>query len=849
MMGVDVEAPVPRPARALPPTIGRYRVVGRLGKGAMAVVYRAYDDVMDRPVAIKVMMADLQDDPEMSARFYREAHAAGQLMHRNIITIFDMGDDDGRPFIVMELLEGQTLGEYVERSDGVILEDKIALITQVFEGLRPAHNKGIFHRDIKPGNLLVREDGSLKIVDFGIARLMTSSMTVSGLIVGTPDYMSPEQACGREVDQRSDIFSAGAVFYYMLTKRKPFAASDLPAVLAKVQNEQPLPIRDSEAPPALAKVVMKALEKSPAARYQDAGEAIADLVRVSRGLALEARHAEEQARSQRAAASGLAAEVFKLCGQLGIAPDPGNLDRFDEDIRKRHPAYGDWLDGQTGEPLPHAAAHDLLRAVSAMCETLTVEVDLLRHAVSNLERGESAANAGDLASGLSHFEATLKAVPACIRAQNEANRLRSLLAQKRAAEDHARALLIEARDAAGRAEWPAVLALAAEALAADRTNADAAVLRDRATKALESQAQDRRRQSEQALKRAEKLARKRRYAEAEQAALEARQFDPDSRAALALEERFRAARLDEERASASARRSADAIAIARRKFDSGARADALSDLRAFVESEPPSPNASAALEAMTAEAERLLAAERRRQQATEQAKSAEVALQSDDPDRALTLAQGALAIDGSEPLAKNIQRIATARLRERVLAAERKASVERMVETAKGLLARGQYAAARGQARSAANLLPTEAGPLALLPMIDEAELKAREQEQRELDARRCANAAAPVIAMAKAAETREDFVRAGYFAENALALDPDCAEAREIIDRARAKVAADPGLADETVTGADQNTLIIIPETPLWRRIVERLRYWLTVAIALAARWRGASEPRVKQS
>ena len=769
-------------------------------------------------------------------------------MHRNIITIFDMGEDDGRPYIVMELLEGQTLGEYVERSDGVLLEDKIALIAQVFEGLRPAHSKGIFHRDIKPGNLLVREDGSLKIVDFGIARLMTSSMTVSGLIVGTPDYMSPEQACGREVDQRSDIFSAGAVFYYMLTRRKPFAASDLPAVLVKVQNEQPLPIRDSEAPPALAKVVMKALEKSPAARYQDAGEAIADLARISRGLALEARHAEEQARSQRAAASGLADEMFKLCGRLDIAPNQADIDRFDEDIRKRHPTYGDWLNGQTGEPLRHAAAHDVLRAVSAMCETLTGEVGLLRHAVANLERGESTAKAGDLASALSLFEATLKEVPSCGRAQDAANRLRSLLAQKRAAEDHARALLIEANDAAGRAEWQAVLALTDEALSVDHTNTDAAVLRDRARKALESQAHDRKHQSEQALKRAEKLARKQRYAEAEQAAREARQFDPDSRVALELEERFRTARLDEERASASARRSAEAIAIARRKFDNGARTEALSDLRAFLEREPQSPSASAALETLTAESERLLADERRRQQAAEQAKSAEMALQSDDPDRALTLAQGALAIDGSEPLAKNVQRMATARLRERALAAERKAAVERMVETAKGLLSRGQYAAARREARSAANLLPAEAEPLALLALIDGAELKWREQEQREHDARRRANATAPVIAMARAAETTEDFVRAGWLAENALALDPDCAEAREIIDRARTKVAADPGLADETVTGAE-NTLIINPALPLWHRIFETLRNWLTIAMALAARWRGASEPRVKQS
>ena len=729
----------------------------------MAVVYRAYDDVMERPVAIKVMMADLQDEPEMSVRFYREAHAAGQLMHRNIVTIFDMGDDDGRPFIVMELLEGQTLGDYVERSESIPLEDKISLISQVFEGLRPAHGKGIFHRDIKPGNLLVRDDGSLKIVDFGIARLMTSSMTVSGLIVGTPDYMSPEQACGREVDQRSDIFSTGAVFYYMLTKRKPFAASDLPAVLVKVQNEQPLPIRDSEAPPALARVVMKALEKSPDARYQDAGEAIADLARVSRGLAVEARHAEEQARSHRAAASGLAAEVFKLCGQLDITPNQANIDRFDEDLRKRHQAYGDWLDGQTGEPLRHAAAHDVLRAASAMCEALTVEVDLLRHAVSNFERGESTANAGDLASALSHFEATLKAVPACGRAQDAASRLRTLLAQKRAAEDHARALLIEANDAAGRAEWQAVLALTAEALTADRSNTDAALLRDRANRALESQAHDRRRQSEQALKRAEKLARKQRYAEAEQAARDARQFDPDSRIALELEERFRTARLDEENASASARRSAEAIAIARRKFDNGARTEALSDLRAFLEREPQSPSASAALETLTAEAERLIAEEHRRQQAAEQAKSAEIALQSDDPDRALALAQGALAIDGSEPLAKNVHRLATARLRERVLAAERKAEVERMVETAKGLLSRGQYAAARREARSAANLLPAAAEPVALLTLIEEAELKWRQQEKREQDARRRAHATAPVIAMAKAAETgRTSFVPAG---------------------------------------------------------------------------------------
>ncbi len=232
----------------------------------MGVVYSAYDDVMERPVAIKVMMADIQDDPETSTRFHREAHAAGQLIHRNIVTIFDLGEDDGRPFIVMELIEGQSLGDYLKRPDGVQLEDKVDLMVQVCDGLRVAHAKGIFHRDIKPGNLFVTRSGDLKVLDFGIARLASSSMTMSGLIMGTPDYMSPEQACGREVDQRSDIFSAGGVFYFMLTGRKPFAAPDLPAVLMKVQNEDPLPIRETETPTALAGAVMKALGKSPDAR-------------------------------------------------------------------------------------------------------------------------------------------------------------------------------------------------------------------------------------------------------------------------------------------------------------------------------------------------------------------------------------------------------------------------------------------------------------------------------------------------------------------------------------------------------------------------------------------------------
>jgi serine/threonine protein kinase len=286
----------------------------------MGVVYSAHDDVMGRPVAIKVMMADFEEDPETSARFYREARAAGQLVHRNIITIFDMGEEDGRPYIVMELLEGRTLTEYLKSPEASDIERNLDLMIQICEGLQVAHLHGIYHRDVKPGNLVVSEDGGLKILDFGIARLSSSNLTASGLIVGTPDYMSPEQARGQDVDQRSDIFSAGAVFYFMLTGRKPFAAPDLPGVLRKVELEDPLPFRETEAPTALGQIVMKALAKSPAERYQQAAQLIGDLRRVRRDLERRAKHLTEEAVQRLASIESALVERRQICGRLAVAP-------------------------------------------------------------------------------------------------------------------------------------------------------------------------------------------------------------------------------------------------------------------------------------------------------------------------------------------------------------------------------------------------------------------------------------------------------------------------------------------------------------------------------------------------
>jgi serine/threonine protein kinase len=260
-----------------PERIGRYQVIERIGRGAMGVVYRARDEAMGREVALKVLTADIEDDPDIRTRFLREAEAAARLSHPNIITIFDVGEEGERFFIVMELLRGATLKDFLKQGDGVRLERKVDLMVQLAAGLGAAHNASVYHRDIKPGNVFVRADGLLKILDFGVARLASSSMTASGFIVGTPDYMSPEQARGAEVDGRSDIFSLGGVFYFMLTGRKPFPASDLPTLFHQIQGEEPPPPVGVDAPAELVEVIMRALAKKREARYQSCQELLADL--------------------------------------------------------------------------------------------------------------------------------------------------------------------------------------------------------------------------------------------------------------------------------------------------------------------------------------------------------------------------------------------------------------------------------------------------------------------------------------------------------------------------------------------------------------------------------------------
>jgi serine/threonine protein kinase len=263
--------------------IGKYQILGQIGQGAMGVVYKALDPFIERVVAVKTMSADLDSDPEVRARFYREARSAGLLSHKNIVTIYDLGEEGGRAYMVMEFLDGEDLKNIIARREQLPLERKLEFMRQLLEGLGHAHRRQVIHRDIKPGNLHVTKAGQLKILDFGLARISTSDITRTGSVMGTPNYMSPEQIRSEAVDHRSDIFSAGATFYELLTYRKPFHSSSLPSTFFKILQQDPDPLESvsPEIPPEFTPVVLRAVAKDPEKRYQSVDEMIRDLERLA----------------------------------------------------------------------------------------------------------------------------------------------------------------------------------------------------------------------------------------------------------------------------------------------------------------------------------------------------------------------------------------------------------------------------------------------------------------------------------------------------------------------------------------------------------------------------------------
>lgn len=274
--------------------VGRYQILEKLGEGAMATVYKAYDPGIDRPLVIKFLHAELCRDGEYRMRFLHEGKAAGILSHPNIVTVFDVGEIENRPYIAMELLGGGPLNEMLADGQGLPVRDVLDIGIQIAGALDYAHSKGIFHRDIKPSNMIrLAGSGTIKLADFGIAHfpLAKSDRPQAGTVMGTPYYMSPEQAMGEQIDARSDLWSLGVALYQLISGRRPFEAETIVTLLYRIAEERPKPLAELRAdiPASLCRIISRLLNKQPRKRFQSGKELAEVLAKVRRTIDADPR--------------------------------------------------------------------------------------------------------------------------------------------------------------------------------------------------------------------------------------------------------------------------------------------------------------------------------------------------------------------------------------------------------------------------------------------------------------------------------------------------------------------------------------------------------------------------------
>jgi len=471
-------------------TIGRYQLVEKLGQGGMGVVYRAFDPLLQRVVAVKLIGA-IETNDELRERFFREARAAGQLSHKNIITIHDLGEHERQPFLAMEFLEGQDLQQRMAGHAPMTLARKLELAVEICEGIEYAHVHGVIHRDIKPANIFITTGGTAKILDFGLARIITSELTNSNMMMGTLNYMAPEQVRGERADQRSDIFSTGVVLYELLGGRKAFEGDSFAATLYKILQEvpEPLPHIDANLPPELVGIVERALEKTREARYQHMSEMVGDL-----------RDYRQRLMLLNSPGPGMLAHDAATMASVPVTPIPAARppsarsavsDRTsDRTIAAATPPAAP----ETTAPPPHRRTGIL--AVSLACVVLvgalivwstkrgpadpprpaevaaTPPADTTQQDIaSRLEQASKALQGGDGATAQRHADAVLALSPGHVEAQRLRDRAQQAASAVTRSLANARGLLTAGRfDEASRA--------AGEVLAVDPGNAEAKRLMD-----------------------------------------------------------------------------------------------------------------------------------------------------------------------------------------------------------------------------------------------------------------------------------------------------------------------------------------------------------------------------------
>ena len=576
-------------AAANPESIGRYQIIKCLGKGGMGAVYLAQDPAIDRLVAIKLLLEGLETD-ELRERFQREARSAGRLRHNNIVVIFDVGEDDGRPFIAMEYVHGHTLSELIKHRAVMTVMRKLQMLEQLCDGLAYAHWAGVIHRDIKPANLIVDEKDALKILDFGIARLGPSGMTMAGALMGTLNYMAPEQMVGRPVDSRTDIFAVGACCYELLAYRRAFPGDLQDGILHRILYNAPEPIEKlvPDLDPEVVRIVNRALEKDPERRYQDLEAMRNELQRIRQRL--EGREGGQFGPRQagpiptplpislKTPRGGTDREQLakfrtqQIEMHLDAARQAFDAGKFDDVLTACHQVL--LLDPD------NVVANDLLDRAKVTTETRQVK-DILKQARARIDSGNVDDASRLLKEALSLHPTSAEgleirgAVDKALQEREAARaRLRDL--------DHA---VDRARNALKSGEADSAVRAADEALAIDRDNSEARTLRQKAAAVIE----ERRRLAEQ--RRAERAiegaVRQFEAGDHEAACKSLESYTPPNDQVTAALKRLQQAGADlEKRRAEEDARAKGAVGEAWRRFKAGEQSSAISLLEAFRPEHP-----------------------------------------------------------------------------------------------------------------------------------------------------------------------------------------------------------------------------------------------------------------------
>lgn len=769
--------------------IGKYKVLGKIGEGAMGIVYKAMDPVMERVVAVKTMVAEIDGESELRTRFFREARSAGQLSHKNIITIYDLFEENGRIYMAMEYLDGQDLRTLIDMGRRIPLERKILLMLEICEGLGHAHNKQVIHRDIKPGNIHITRSGHAKILDFGLARIASSNITKTGAVMGTPNYMSPEQIRGDQVDHRSDIFSAGAVFYELLTYRKPFPGSTFHQTFFKILESDPAPPHtvESSLPPDLSSVVLRALAKNPNDRYQAIDELVKELNRFKKTIDKRRRELHDDLRKSYSQLDQLIeANQHLLANHRLDRPEEDNTVSMilageveeEEDVTKR-------LDFTIGYvellELRDKASREYLR-LGALVESLK-RVSLQIEEATSLEKN------GNLEGALQVVEKVLTEFPDHKDASTLAKRIHAEIADRARGEGRKKAfsrLLRVAREHYQRGALQKSLSIIDEALKISPKEDGALSLREKVGARLEEQ-----RRHEEKARQAEEIFQKAvsEFSETNPEAclpLLARVLElmPDHIEATALREKAERGKKELEELAEKRRLAENSITIARKALESGKLEKVSQEIRHTRQLVAGLEEIPAVEEQIRKIEEGLRAKKEREQNIRSLLEEARTFDRSGDEEQALDRLVQLLKLESQYPQALELRKEIHARRESRQRAErERLEKIARLLDEARKSQSAGDLTKA---VTSVKKVLSEDASHREAQELLERLESEIRAQKEEALARARLI---ADHLERGMKAFEQEDYSACEQEMSRLLALDPKHGEARDYRRQAKERV------------------------------------------------------------